>query len=746
LFEQQAERTPHSLALVFDDQQLTYAELNARSNQLAHHLIELGIGPDKIVAVCLERSVELIVSLLAVIKAGGAYLPLDPAWPEKRLQTLLKASGACVVIVDPTTPTMFTNAPVGLRSLNIYSLAKAARSIDINPQDVSPDSLAYLLFTSGSTGSPKGVLIEHRALVHRVIGLRWLLSLHPSSRVLALTASVFDISLLELVVPLTCGGLIVVANEQQRRDPSSIEKLLTRHQISLLQATPSMLFNLVDSAGLANSDLTILAGGEELPEPLANRLSKVCGRLLNGYGPTEATIYTSLAKVDVGNGISIGHPIAGTTVRILNSAGQLCPIGIPGELHIGGVGLARGYLNNPELTAEKFIPDPFSSDPTSRLYKSGDLASWNPDGTIAFHGRIDQQIKLRGYRIEPGEIESHVLAHPVIAQAAVVLHSTDPADPRLIAYWVAQTTDDSSSAIPSAEQLRSFLAERLPAYMVPSAFVALDELPLTTTGKLDRKALPAPTFAADPEQRVEPSTDLEHKLHAIWAEVLGHADFGITDNFFLVGGNSLASARLVSRINREVKLSDSLISFFKDPTIAGQVNIISGSVRDPYRCLVTLQLLGQKQPIFIIHGWAGKVSQWRHLAGALAPHRPVFGLQAYGADHDLPPQGNLEEMADAYADEILQQQREGKINLLGHSTGGWYAFAVAGALLKRGASIGMLAVLDTKPPWPKIHLSRDPFTALLGRYIPCKLSVHIDILAPASQLSFLQIFWSAYAL
>jgi acyl carrier protein len=289
---------------------------------------------------------------------------------------------------------------------------------------------------------------------------------------------------------------------------------------------------------------------------------------LNGYGPTEATIYTSLAKVDVGNGISIGHPIAGSTVRILNSAGQLCPIGIPGELHIGGVGLARGYLNNPELTAEKFIPDPFSSDPTSRLYKSGDLASWNPDGTIAFHGRIDQQIKLRGYRIEPGEIESHVLAHPVIAQAAVVLHSTDPADPRLIVYWVAQTTDDFSSAIPSAEQLRFFLAERLPAYMVPSAFVALDELPLTTTGKLDRKALPAPTFAADPEQRVEPSTDMEHKLHAIWAEVLGHPDFGVTDNFFDLGGHSLLALRLATRLCQVFRVEIPLKSLLELPTMA----------------------------------------------------------------------------------------------------------------------------------------------------------------------------------
>lgn len=708
LFEQQAVRTPHSLALVFEDQQLTYAELNSRANQLAHHLIDLGIGNEKIVGVCLERSVELVVSLLAVLKAGGAYLPLDPAWPEVHLQALLKASGAYVVIFDPSTAPAFTNAPVSLRTVNLYDLAKSAKCIAINPQETSPDSLAYLLFTSGSTGSPKGVLIEHRALAHRVIGLQSFLPLHTSFRVLALTASVFDISLLELVVPLTCGGLIVLANEQQRRDPASLEKLLTHHKIALLQATPSMLFNLVDSAGLANSDLTILSGGEELPLPLANKLSKMCGCLLNGYGPTEATIYTSLAKVDVGNSISIGHPIAGTTVRILSSTGQHCPIGIPGELHIGGVGLARGYLNNPELTSETFIPDPFSSDPTARLYKSGDLASWNPDGTIAFHGRIDQQIKLRGYRIEPGEIETHLLAYPAIAQAAVVLNSTDLANPRLIAYWVAQATDGSSFTTPSAVQLRSFLADRLPSYMVPSAFVALDALPLTTNGKLDRKALPAPSFSADPQQRIPPNTDLERKLHAIWAEVLGHADFGITDSFLELGGNSLDAALIITRMQSFAEKSLYFSTFFQYQTISDLCRYLRDDKSSDINALSTsnlvlLQRQGSKPPIFIIHGFGGQVDWHLSLAREFSPDQPVYGIVATNnPDANIDNMLTIDDMAIRYAKVIRSVQPNGPYNVIGYSAGGWYAYAVANALLSEGETMGYVGILDTHAT-AKIH-------------------------------------------
>ncbi len=575
LFEQQVERTPDAIALIVEDQQLTYADLNVRANQLAHHLIALGVGPEVIVAVCLERSVELIVSLLAILKAGGAYLPVDPSWPPERLLTVLSLSQTKLVVGNLSN-SHNADALKGLGRVVLSDLHESTEDCVINPQRVIPHTTAYVLFTSGSTGMPKGVQIDHQALANRLAGLQALLPLQPGSTVLGLTSAVFDISLVELIITLASGARIVLADEQQRRDPDAIQALLSAHLITLLQATPSVLQGLVDSAGHNRSNLTILAGGEALATTLAQQLCQMGSSVWNGYGPTEATIYSSFARIQSDDHISIGRPIANTSLHILDPAGQPCPIGIPGELHIGGAGLARGYLNNPELTAEKFIHDPFSSDPSARLYKSGDLASWNPDGTLAFHGRIDHQIKLRGFRIEPGEIEANLLAHPAVAQAVVILRHDDPNNPRLIAYWVAAASQPSLAST-SSEQLRAFLAERLPGYMVPAAFLQLESLPLTPNGKLDRKALPAPSFSGDLEQRVEPSTDLERQLHTIWAEVLGHSDFGITDNFFAIGGHSLAAARLVSRIEQAIGSAPTLAALFQNPSIAGLTPLLSAS-------------------------------------------------------------------------------------------------------------------------------------------------------------------------
>ena len=323
--------------------------------------------------------------------------------------------------------------------------------------------------------------------------------------------------------------------------------------------------------------MQVIAIGETLNPETARKLCHPSQTsLLHLYGTTEAPGSTGIlySKREWIGQVPIGKPLDNSIIRILNDELIPCPIGIPGELHIGGAGLARGYLNNPELTAEKFIPDPFSADSTARLYKSGDLASWNPDGTLAFHGRIDQQIKLRGFRIEPGEIEASLLAHPAVAQAVVLLRNDDPNNPRLIAYLVADASQPPSASA-SSEQLRAFLADRLPDYMVPAAFLQLETLPLTPNGKLDRKALPAPSFSGNLEQRVVPSTDLECQLHAIWAEVLGHSDFGITDNFFAVGGHSLAAARLVSRIEQAIGCAPTLAALFQNPSIAGLASLIT---------------------------------------------------------------------------------------------------------------------------------------------------------------------------
>ncbi len=511
LFEQHVERTPDAIALIFEDQQLTYQELNSRANQLAHHLIDLGVGPEVIVAVCLERSVELIVSLLAILKAGGAYLALDPSWPKERHALLLKEASCSVLINQDCVTVLDLISPLG------------------KPASGSP--LAYVTYTSGSTGKPKGVAISHHSILRLVDPVNGFL-LSGGHRVLQLAPVAFDAATLEIWGPLLNGGTSVVAPPERLSLPA-LAALLKKHNITTIWLTAGLFHAMVEAelAALAGVQ-QVLAGGDVLSAEHVQRLLDTFPsghELINGYGPTENTTFTcchhfeAAATVDT-NGVSIGRPIANTEVRVLDECGQPCPIGIPGELHIGGAGLARGYLNNPELTAEKFIPDPFSSDPTARLYKSGDLASWNPDGTLAFHGRIDQQIKLRGFRIEPGEIEANLLAHPAVAQAVVLLRNDDPNNPRLIAYWVADASQPPTASA-SSEQLRAFLADRLPDYMVPAAFLQLEALPLTPNGKLDRKALPAPSFSGNLEQRVAPSTDLERQLHAIWAEVLGHREF-----------------------------------------------------------------------------------------------------------------------------------------------------------------------------------------------------------------------------
>lgn len=515
-------------------------------------------------------------------------------------------------------------------------------------------------------------------------------------------------------MPATASVFPLVIAPPGQLSLQELAAILQEQRITTLWLTAGLFHAMVESELQALAGVKqVLAGGDVLaPEsvtPLLNAFPPGHG-LINGYGPTENTTFTCCHRLGAGATLSsatvpIGRPIAATVVRVLDATGQLCPIGIPGELHIGGSGLARGYLSNPELTAEAFIPDPWATDPCARLYRSGDLVSWNPDGTLAFHGRLDQQIKLRGFRIEPAEIEANLLAHPAVAQAAVVLRREDAASPRLVAYWVAST----GTAALTAERLRSFLSERLPEFMVPAAFMQLAALPLTRNGKLDRRALPAPSFPGNHEQRIAPSTQLERRLHALWAEVLGHRDFGVSDNFFLVGGHSLSSARLSALIERQLGRRLPLSVLFQRPTLrelsgwleSGDTPAAGSPAADTpasvtgFRSLVTLQHHGEAPPLFVVHGGHGDVYIHLQLARCLAPHRPVYGLQAVGFDGSAPRHQSVAEMAVHYADEILRFQPRGPYHLLGYSGGGWYAWAVAAELHRRGATMGLIGLVDT---------------------------------------------------
>ena len=767
LFEQQVERTPDAIALVIEEQQLTYRELNERANQLAHHLRDLGVSAEVIVALALERSIELVVALLAILKAGGAYLPLDPVWPPQRLVQILEDAAPAVVISTAGLEIpRDTDRHTSLLRLDDHSLALDGRPAS-NPlsREHHPRQLAYLTTTSGSTGRPKGVLIEHRGIL-RLLDPSNPYAISSGDRVLQLAPLSFDAATFEIWGALLNGATLVMAPPGQL-SLQELAALLRQQRISTLWLTAGLFQAMVEEQPEALASVRqILAGGDVLAPGAVQRLLDqlpVGHQLINGYGPTENTTFTCCHPLIAGTsvdpaGVPIGRPIAGTLVRVLDRDGHPCPIGVPGELHIGGAGLARGYLNNPELTAATFIADPFSTDPTARLYRSGDLVSWNPHSSLAFHGRLDQQIKLRGFRIEPGEIEAALLDHPAVAQTVVVPRHDGLGDLRLIAYWVRQealpsepadAADGAAPAVaegeaarPAMELLRAYLAERLPDYMVPAAFVELEALPLTTNGKLDRKALPAPSFSGVEQQRVEPSTDLERQLHTLWAQVLGHGEFGISDNFFLVGGHSLAAARLMALIEQHFAMALPIATIFHAPQIALMARLMentnaAAAVGDP--CLVPLQPQGEAAPLFVIHGYAGDVFCYTDFASALAPNRPVYGLQAMGIDGTSERHRSLEEMAVHYANLIDQHWPDGVVHLLGQSAGGWYSWGVAAELLRRGRSLGMVAILDS---WPTAAISRRLRGSLLLRRSVWRVPLHLHQLRhskrPRNLLGFLR--------
>lgn len=584
IFEKQALSHPEAVALVASGKQLTYDELNRRANQLAHRLIEEGVLPNDLIALSLERSPEMVIAMLAIIKSGAAYLPIDPDTPSQRVVHILGDAGAALILTNTSAGQRLNCSTPAL----YYDLLCLVDQPEISPsvwQESS--SLAYVNYTSGSTGQPKGVLIEQRSVV-RLVQSNEAFAIHSSDVCLQLAPLAFDAATLEIWGALLNGACLILSPPGPLSLPD-LAATLKCHGVSSLWLTAGLFNAMVDEQLDALAGVRqVLAGGDILSPSHVQRLLEAFRpgyRLINGYGPTECTTFTCCHVMNAGERVSplripIGKPIPYTTVYVLDVKGNRCPIGVIGELHIGGLGLARGYLHNSRLTDESFIPDPFSDDSSARLYRSGDLASWNPDGTLAFHGRIDQQVKLRGYRIEPGEIEASLMTHPAVAQAAVILWREDPSNPRLIAYWVPQPSDSLQGDIHihhlgTADELRSHLSGLLPDYMVPSGFVQLQSLPLTANGKLDYQALPAPSFASDPQQRVEPSLDLERHLHSLWVQVLGHGDFGITDNFFQAGGHSLAASRLASRIEESLQVSLPMTRIFEAQTIAQQASLLN---------------------------------------------------------------------------------------------------------------------------------------------------------------------------
>ena len=571
LFEAQAKRTPHAVAVKFESDQLTYQELNGRANQLAHHLQKLGVGAETLVGISMERSLDMLIGLLGILKAGGAYVPLDPAYPADRLEFMLQESRARIVLTQQHLAKLLPGRDAQLICLDsVWDSIAREPSHNLDSR-VTADYLAYVIFTSGSTGQPKGVMVCHRNICNFLHWRRTYFPLTDADRLLQKTSFSFDDSVWEFFEPLMTGAQLVIARPGGHKDTAYLARMISEHKITAVSFVPSMLGAFLDdpAAKACTTLRRVTTGGEAVTVELQDRFfAHLPANLYNGYGPTEASIsatFWTCCREPNQRSVPIGRPIANTEVYILDDLLRPVPVSVPGELYIGGAGLARGYLNQLALTAERFITDPFSAEPGARLYRTGDLARYRPDGNIEFLGRIDNQVKIRGFRIELEEIEAALRRHPALYDAVVQARDHASGNKRLIAY-----------VIPNGKQpitksgIQSFLKTTLPDYMIPSFLVTMDALPLTPTGKLDRSALPVPDEKDLPQSGslVAPRTPVEEAVANIWIEVLHAQRIGINDNFFDLGGDSLTATQVVSRLRHAFDVEISILDMFQRPTIA----------------------------------------------------------------------------------------------------------------------------------------------------------------------------------
>jgi amino acid adenylation domain-containing protein len=698
LFEQQVTNAPDAVALVWEDQELTYRELDARANQLAHYLKKRGIEPDTRVGICLDRSPEMLIAILATLKAGGAYVPLDPAYPQARLEFMMKDAGAPLLL---TSSSRLLNLPAdGAEIVCLDQVAnELTRESEENPEKITTaDSLAYVMYTSGSTGKPKGVAVNHRNVVRLVKNTNYA-SFSADEVFLQCSTISFDASTFEIWGSLLNGARLVLL---PAGTPSLKElgQAIKRYRVTTLWLTAGLFHLMVENHFDDLRELRqLLAGGDVLSVPHVKKVVtelKGC-RLINGYGPTENTTFTCCYPIKdltkVNGSVPIGFPIANTSVYVLDARMNPAPLGVPGELFIGGDGLASGYLDRPELTAERFVRDPFSTN-GARLYRTGDLVRYRPTGEIEFIGRVDNQVKVRGFRIELGEIEAALAEHPAVSEA-VVIACKDSGDKHLAAYLVPRNGDEMITS-----KVREFLQQRLPDYMVPSVFVMLESLPLSPMGKVDRRALPATDgFKREAEKGfVAPADELELKLTRIWEQVLNVRPIGTDENFFELGGHSLLAVRLFSEIEKAFGKNLPLATLFQAPTVRQLARVLRDEGwQAAWSSLVMIQAGGARPPFFCVHAAGGNVLEYHDLARLLGSDQPFYGLQAKGLDGKSEPHTSIKEMAAHYLEELRDVQPDGPYLLGGRSSGGTIAFEMACQLEGAGEQVALLALLDTFP-------------------------------------------------
>ncbi len=710
LFAQQVQRTPHAVAVITEDAQFTYQQINRQANRLAYQLSTLGVSPNQLIGICVERSIDMIVGLLGILKAGGVYVPIDPHYPIERIRLILHDTQVNILLSQTHLEEKLlsclpqTNNTLICLDRDQWTNMQSCPDLSV---PVTADQLMYVIYTSGSTGRPKGVMIPHNGICNQLYWRQTTFPLTSQDRVLQNISFSFDPSVWQIFWPLLVGAQLVLPRPGGQQDIAYLVELIAQQKVSVIALVPSLLRVLLDQPGLAQCKALkhIFCGGEalslELQQQFFQRFSENSVQLHNVYGPTEASIdatYWTCQQTVTQPIAPIGHPISNTQIHILDQNLQSIDNNETGEIYIGGAGLAKGYLNRPELSAARFITLPQDQ---SRIYKTGDLGKYLPDGTIQFLGRIDQQVKIRGFRIELGEIESCLDQHPDITQSAVIAWEFAPGQKRLFAYFVPNT-----KVPPDVKTIRAWLQQRLPDHMVPAMYMPLDSFPLNTNGKLDRKALPTPvapsTYVSDYNKPFE--DEWSSKLATLWRQILQTSSISQTDNFFELGGDSLLAAQLSNHIEQTFNQPFPVANLFKAPTLKAMITLLKENTSyKPGQVLVPIQPQGNRPPLFCLHTKTGSVFDYYGLAKYLERDQPVYGIQAKWVDNqeldwDLISQHScdrVETMARDYIQTIQTLQPQGPYYLCGYSFGGLLAYEIAQQLSTQGHIIGLLALFDT---------------------------------------------------
>ena len=730
-FETRARNTPDAVAAVFENQRLTYRDLNGQANRVARDLRKLGVEPDTLVGLCVKRSLEMFVGILAILKAGGAYVPLDPIFPKKRLSTMLSEAQPRVLLTQRHLISRFPEyaGPVSFIDRGLASVM--GESNDNLGIALDPESLAYVIFTSGSTGIPKGVLISHRSLINHSTAMARHYDLRPGDRVLQFASFGFDVAAEEIFPTWLSGAAVVLWPAVAAA--TDFLGFIEQQKITVLNLPAAYWHEWVsESEQLRVPPMVrlVVVGSDKVSAKKFSIWKKQIGervRLCNAYGLTETTITATIYEPR-GNGhqsttgcVPIGRPIANTKAYVLDQNLNPVPIGVAGELHLAGAGLARGYLNRPELTAERFITNPFRADTEARIYKTGDLVRYLPDGNLEYLGRIDNQVKLRGYRIELGEIETLLRQHSRVQDAAVIVQEDTPGDRRLVAYLVQER-----EAACAASELRAYLRDKLPDYMVPSAFVTLDSFHLTLSGKVDRRVLPVPDRSKRESERYffPPGNPVERQLVSLWEELLAARPIGIHDNFFDLGGNSLLGLKLISRIGKTFGTDIPVAVLYQAATVEQLAKlIIQPSFPNPLTSLVSIQTAGSKPPFFWVLGGSSSAVLPRYLGS----DQPIYGLVHQSQDGKPALYTRVETIAAHYLEEIRTVQAKGPYFLGGYSFGGMVAFEMAQQLRKKGEEVALLFLLDADDPGNEISSSPNGLTNISFRH---EILRHLRNLAP----------------